>query len=75
MGYERIYNYRTGLKIINEGLLDHVLSVPSFSGNEKCMQACLMEQAKNLAFPASIDDKGKYTFVKALCPKETSTLV
>ena len=58
MGYDRINNYRTGLKIINEGLLYGLLSVPSFSGKEKWMQYYIMEYARRKDIPASIDDKG-----------------
>lgn len=58
MGYDRINNYRTGLKIINEGLLYGLLSVPSFSGKEKWMQYYIMEYARRKDIPAGIDDKG-----------------
>ena len=69
MCYDRIHNYRTGLKIINEGLLYGLLSVPSFSGKENWMQYYIMEYARREDIPAGIDNKGNIYLCKGSLPQ------
>ena len=64
MGYDNLHNYRTEMKVINEGLMYQVLSIPSFSGQERWIQKYLMEHALRREFSAGIDAKGNIYMCK-----------
>lgn len=54
----------TKTQLIDERLMYDVLSIPSLSGNEKCMQAFLLEYARNNGISANIDEKGNIYLCK-----------
>ena len=58
-----------GLKLIDEELLYKVLSIPSCSRQEQCVQSFLMEHARLHGFAAKLDDKGNVYLRKGFLPQ------